>query len=59
LAEEAVYHVLVAAPLPLIVSVLAFRAHAPAIRAMLLAAGVLLFVALYVLSYFFFCVGCT
>jgi hypothetical protein len=58
-AEEAVYHVLVALPIPLLIAVFAFRVHAPTIRVMLLAASVLVFLAVFWLSYFLFCVGCT
>jgi hypothetical protein len=43
----------------LIVGVLSFRAHAPVIRAALLAGSVFLLVVLFWLSYFVFCVGCT
>jgi hypothetical protein len=58
-AEEAVYHVLVALPIPLMMAVFAIRVHAPAVRVMLLAAGVLVFLVVFWLSYFVFCIGCT
>jgi hypothetical protein len=54
-----VYHALVAAPIPLIVGVLAFRAHTPVVRVVLIAASIVLFVVLFWVSYFFLCVGCT
>jgi hypothetical protein len=58
-ADEAVYHVLVALPIPLIIAVLAFRVHAPTIRVMILAVDVVVFLVMFWLSYFLFCVGCT
>jgi hypothetical protein len=58
-AEEAVYHVLVALPIPMVIAVFAFRAHAPTIRVMLIAAGVVVFLVVFWLSYFLFCIGCT
>jgi hypothetical protein len=58
-AEEALYHALVAVPIPLLIEVFAFRARTPIARTMLLAASILAFLAIFWLSYFFFCVGCT
>jgi hypothetical protein len=42
-----------------LIGVFAFRAHTSTARAMLLAASVLAFLAIFWLSYVFFCVGCT
>jgi hypothetical protein len=58
-AEEAVYHALVSLPIPLIIAVFAFRVHAPAIPVLLLAAAVVVFLVVFWLSYFLFCIGCT
>ncbi len=58
-ALEALYHVAFAAPVPLILLVLAYRAEARSARAALLLTSLTLFGLLYVASYALFCVGCT
>jgi hypothetical protein len=54
-----VYHLLVAMPVPGILVVLALMKARGGTRIALLASSVLLFVLVYVVSYMFFCVGCT
>ena len=57
--HEAVYHLLVAAPVPGILVVLAFVKVRGQARVVLLSSSLLLLVLIYVVSYMFFCVGCT
>jgi hypothetical protein len=54
-----VYHLLVAAPLPAILVVLAFATTRGQMKVALLATSILLFVLIYFVSYVVFCVGCT
>jgi hypothetical protein len=58
-AHEAVYHLLVAAPVPGILVVLAFVKVRGQATVVLLISSLLLFVLIYLVSYVFFCVGCT
>jgi hypothetical protein len=54
-----VYHLLVAAPVPGILVVLAFVKVRGQATVVLLISSLLLFVLIYLVSYVFFCVGCT
>jgi hypothetical protein len=57
--REAAYHLLVALPIPVILVGLAFLKTRNETRVALLASSLVLFVVIYVVSYIFFCVGCT
>jgi hypothetical protein len=57
--REAAYHLLVALPIPSILVGLAFLKTRNGTRVALLAGSLVLFVVIYVVSYMFFCVGCT
>ena len=59
LEREALYHVAFAAPIPLILAVLAVGRQSSWPRATLLVVSVALFLVLYMLSYTIFCVACT
>jgi hypothetical protein len=58
-AQEAVYHLAIAAPLPAVLVVLAFVKARRETRVVLLSCSLVLFVLIYVVSYMFFCVGCS
>jgi hypothetical protein len=57
--SEALYHIAVAVPLPLIGALLAVRVRSWIVRTALMAGSIAFFLLVYVLSYMVFCRGCT